>query len=358
MSIRELISKAVSGGHLTEAESAAAMEEIMTGRATPAQIAAYLIALRMKGETAGEITGAARALRRSATRVGHSQPLVADTCGTGGGRIKTFNISTTAAFVVAGAGVPVAKHGNRSLTTQSGSADVLEALGVNLDQTPEQVGQALDRVGMGFLFAPALHLAMKHAAGPRREMGIDTIFNCLGPLINPAEPEAQVIGVYREDLVDKVAYALARLGTRGALVVHGDGGMDEMSLSGPTQVAEVRNGKVRRYEVRPETVGLTPAPAETLLGGAPADNAAILLAVLRGEPGPARDVVCLNAGAALYAADAVGSLRDGVSVAQESIDTGRALAKLDALRLFTRSQVAAGGRDVDPGQGQAAAGSR
>ena len=351
MSIRELMAKAAAGQDLNEFESARAMEEIMTGQATPSQIAAYLIALRVKGETPEEIAGAALVLREKATPVPHSLPLVVDTCGTGGGRTKTFNISTAAAFVVAGTGVPVAKHGNRSFTTQCGSADVLEALGVNLDLTPERVGEALELLGIGFLFAPALHVAMKYAAVPRRELGIDTIFNCLGPLANPARPQVQVIGVFREDLVGKVAVALARLGTRTGLVVHGDGGMDEMALSGPTQVAEVRDGHIRRYEVRPEDVGLTPAPAEALAGGTPEHNAGILQGVLRGDPGPARDVVCLNAGAALYAAGTAGSIREGVRLAQGSIDSGRALAKLDALRLFTRAGALAG---TDGAGGEAA----
>ncbi|MGE5591427.1 MAG: anthranilate phosphoribosyltransferase [Bacillota bacterium] len=355
MDIRELMAKAAAGKDLTEFESARAMEEIMTGQATPSQIAAYLIALRMKGETPEEIAGAARVMREKAVPVPHSLPLVVDTCGTGGGRTKTFNISTAAAFVVAGAGVPVAKHGNRSFTTQCGSADVLEALGVNLDLTPERVGEALELLGIGFLFAPALHVAMKYAAVPRRELGIDTIFNCLGPLANPARPQVQVIGVFREDLVGKVAAAMARLGTRTTLVVHGDGGLDELSLSGPSQVAEVRDGHIRRYEVRPEDVGLTPAPAEALAGATPEHNAAIVQGVLRGETGPARDVVCMNAGAALYAAGTAASIREGVRLAQESIDSGRAQARLDALRLFTHAASASaagaeGGESTGPAE--------
>lgn len=349
MNIRELMAKAASGQDLTEFESAQAMEEIMTGQATPSQIAAYLIALRMKGETPEEIAGAARVMREKAVPVPHNLPLVIDTCGTGGGRTKTFNISTAAAFVVAGAGVPVAKHGNRSFTTQCGSADVLEALGVNLDLTPERVGEALNTVGIGFLFAPALHVAMKYAAVPRRELGIDTLFNSLGPLANPARPQVQVIGVFREDLVGKVAVAMGRLGTRTTLVVHGHGGMDEMSLSGPTQVAEIRSGHIRRYEVRPEDAGLAPAPPEALAGATPEYNAGIVLSVLRGDAGPARDVVCLNAGAALYAAGSAGSIRDGVRLAQESIDSGRALAKLDALRIFTHAG-STGGTDSTVGE--------
>ncbi|MHB9145408.1 MAG: anthranilate phosphoribosyltransferase [Symbiobacteriia bacterium] len=343
MSIKELIREVAGGRQLTEAEATQAMEEIMSGQATSAQTAAFLIALRMRGETADEITGAARVLRQKVTPVRTRHPLVADTCGTGGGQVKTFNISTAAAFVTAGAGVPVAKHGNRSFTTQCGSADVLEALGVNLDQTPEQVGQALDEVGVGFLFAPTLHLAMKHAMGPRRELGIDTIFNSLGPLANPAGAQAQIIGVYREDLVEKVAGAALRLGTQAVLVVHGDGGMDEIALSGPTTIAEVRHGSIRRYTVRPEDVGLVPAPAAALRGGLPVENAQILLAVLRGERGPARDVVAFNAGAALYAAGAAATLAVGVRQAEESIDSGRALEKLEALRRFTAASHAAAG---------------
>lgn len=337
--MKKYIAKAVERRDLSEAESAEAMELIMSGEATPAQTAGYIVALKVKGETPGEIAGAARVMRAKATRVPHGRPLVADTCGTGGGRTKTFNISTAAAFVVAGAGLPVAKHGNRSFTTQCGSADVLEALGVEIQQTPAQVAAAIDRIGIGFLFAPALHGAMKHAAPVRRELGTDTIFNCLGPLSNPAGAQAQVIGVYRPELVPKLAEALARLGCYGALVVHGEGGLDELSIAGPSLVAEVRGGRVRRYEVQPEDAGLPRGDLAELRGGTPEYNAGVITAVLRGERrGPARDVVVLNAGAALYAAGRAGSLAEGARLAGEALDSGRALAMLERLRRFTRSQ--------------------
>lgn len=329
------IHKAIAREHLSEEESAGAMEAIMSGEASPALIAAYLVALKVKGETADEIAGAARVMRAKATPVRHRQPLVADTCGTGGGLTRTFNISTAVAFVVAGAGLPVAKHGNRSFSSQSGSADVLEALGVNIQQSPEQVGEAIDRLGIGFLFAPSLHGAMKHAAPVRRELATDTIFNCLGPLTNPAGARAQVIGVYRADLVDTIARALARLGVAGAFVVHGAGGLDEISIAGPSQVAEVRDGHVRRYEIRPEDAGLPRSDLAAIGGGTPDFNASIVRGVLDGRPGPARDVVLLNAAAALVAAGRADTLADGVRLAADSIDSGAARAKLDALVAFT-----------------------
>ncbi len=335
--MKEFIAKVIEGQHLTAAEAERAMDVIMGGGATDAQIAAFLTALRMKGETAEEITGCARAMRTRATRIPHSQPLVVDTCGTGGDGTGTFNISTTAAFVVAGAGLPVAKHGNRSVSSRAGSADVLEALGVNLDLTPEQVGRCLDEVGIAFLFAPKLHLSMKYAAGPRREMGVRTIFNVLGPLTNPAGAQAQVVGVYDARLVPVVAGALAALGTRRSLVVHGEGGVDEVSLAGPTLVAEAGPEGVRTYTVCPEDLGLERAPLEAIAGGDPAENAAIALAVLRGERGPRRDVVLANAAAALVAGGRAPDLRAGVAVAAEAIDSGRALARLEALRDFSRS---------------------
>lgn len=329
--MKEFIAKVIEGKHLSAQEAERAMGVIMSGGATDAQIAALLTALRMKGETAEEITGCARAMRAHATRVPHHQPLVVDTCGTGGDGAGTFNISTTAAFVVAGAGLPVAKHGNRSVSSRTGSADVLEALGINLDLTPEQVGRCLDEVGIGFLFAPKLHLSMKYAIGPRREMGVRTIFNLLGPLTNPAGAQAQVVGVYDARLAPVVAGALAALGTRRSLVVHGDGGLDEIALSGPSLVAEAGPEGVRTYTVCPEDLGLERAPLAALAGGDPAENAALTRAVLAGERGPRRDVVLANAAAALVAGGAAADLRAGAAVAAESIDSGRALAKLEAL---------------------------
>lgn len=333
--IKTLISRVIDGVDLSEAEAREAMELIMDGGATPAQIAALVTALRMKGETVEEITGCATAMRARATRVKTRHRLVVDTCGTGGDGSSTFNISTTAAFVVAGAGVTVAKHGNRSVSSRSGSADVLEALGIRLDLTPEQVGRCLDEVGIGFLFAPSLHEAMKHAAVPRREIGIRTIFNLLGPLTNPAGAQAQVVGVFRPELTEKLAGVLRNLGTEHALVVHG-GGLDEITLFGPTRISEVVSGEIRTYEVEPEQLGLRSAPREALQGGEPVDNALITMVVLQGAGGPRRDVTLANAGAALVAAGAARNLVTGVRMAADSIDSGRALAKLVGLQNMTR----------------------
>ncbi len=339
--IKDCIGKVIDGLDLSEAEAFGAMAEIMDGQATPAQIAALLIGLRVKGETVDEITGAARVMRARATRIETRHGMVADTCGTGGDHSRTFNISTAAAFVAAGAGLPVAKHGNRSVSSRCGSADVLEALGVNLDLAPAEVGGAIDRVGIGFLFAPALHGAMKHAVGPRREIGVRTIFNVLGPLTNPAGAQAQVIGVYARDLTIKLAGVMAKLGTSGALVVHGEGGIDELSIAGPTLVAEVRGSElqgseVRSYYVTPEDCGLKRADLDRIQGGDPAENAAIIRAVLGGCPGPSRDVVCLNAGAVIYAAGLAESIGDGAALAAVAIDSGRAAGKLEQLVEYTQ----------------------
>ncbi len=331
--LKPFLARVVERRHLSAAEAQEAMSVIMEGRATQAQIGAFLTALRMKGETPEEITGCARAMRAHATLVPHHRELVVDTCGTGGDATGTFNISTAAAFVVAGAGVPVAKHGNRSVSSRAGSADVLEALGLNLDLTAAEMGECLDRVGIAFLFAPRLHLSMKHAAGPRREMGIRTIFNILGPLTNPAGAQAQVVGVYAPELTEVVARALHQLGTRRAMVVHGAGGVDEISLAGPTAVSEAGPGGVHSYTIFPEDLGLPRAPLGALAGGDPAANAELVLAVLGGrERGPRRDVVLANAAAALVVAGAAPNLRAGVNLAEEAVDSGRALAKLEELR--------------------------
>lgn len=339
--MRDLIAQVVDGHDLTEEQSAAAMEHLMSGTASPVQAAAFLVALRLKGETVGEITGAARVMREKATRVPHRQSLVVDTCGTGGDRSGTFNISTTSAFVVAGAGVPVAKHGNRAASSQTGSADVLEALGIHLGLRPEQVGQCIDQVGIGFLFAPALHSAMRHVAPVRREMGVRTIFNVLGPLTNPAGAGAQVVGVFRPELTDPLAQVLGNLGVSRAMVVHGLDGLDELSISGPTRVSQYRDGAVRTYEITPEEAGLARAPRAALQGGAPEENARITAAVLSGESGPARDVVLLNAGAALLAAGQAGDLQAGVTLAARSIDSGAAMAALAGLRNLSQALAAA-----------------
>ncbi len=335
--IKTAIDKVVRGQDLTEEEAAALMEEIMSGQATDAQIAAFITALRIKGETVDEITGFARVMRQKATPVQTVHPLVLDTCGTGGDGSQTFNVSTTAAFVAAAAGIPVAKHGNRSVSSRSGSADVLEALGVKINLTPEQVGACLDRVGIGFLFAPALHGAMKHAIGPRREIGIRTVFNILGPLTNPAGAQCQVLGVYDPDLTEVLAGVLANLGTRTAFVVHGAGNLDEVSILGLTKVSAVENGQVDTYYLDPGEYGFTYAGIEQLLGGTAEENAAITRNILAGEKGPRRDIVLLNAALALLAAGSVNTMTEGLQQAAIMIDTGAAARKLDELIKFSRS---------------------
>lgn len=331
--IREAIARIVDGASLTAEEAAAVMGEIMDGQATPAQIGALITALRMKGETPEEIAGFAVAMRQRAHRIEPQVPTFVDVVGTGGDRSGTFNISTVAAFVVAGAGVPVAKHNNRAVSSRCGSADLLEALGVPADVEPERARRAIEEVGIGFLFAPRFHPAMRHAAGPRREVGIRTVFNVLGPLTNPAGARHQVVGVYHASLVEPVARVLQTLGTRHAFVVHGDG-MDELAPSGPSYVAEVREGQVRTFELQPEDAGLPRHPAQAVRGGEASQNARLALSVLRGERGAHRDVVLLNAAAALVAAGTCSDLRQGAERAAESIDRGAALGKLEQLRHF------------------------
>ncbi|MFQ5613314.1 MAG: anthranilate phosphoribosyltransferase [Anaerolineae bacterium] len=336
------ITQAMSGQDLTDHEAEAAMLQIMEGSATPAQIAGYLIALRLKGETVAEIAGSARAMRRQALPVRpRRRDIIVDTCGTGGDGAGTFNISTTAAFVVAGTGQPVAKHGNRSISSNCGSADVLEALGVSLELTPQQVARAVDEVGIGFLFAPKLHPAMKHAIGPRRELGVRTIFNILGPLTNPAGVRSQVIGVYDPELTEPLAQVLASLGSHGAFVVHGHGGLDELSTTGPNRVSVLREGQVSNMTLDPAGLGFKPAQAGDLAGGSVAENARITRGILAGTAnGRRRDVVVLNAAAALVAAGKADTLLAGVEMAGESIDSGSALAALE--RLVEYTQTAAG----------------
>lgn len=337
MDIRQAIAKVVLRQDLAEDEMVAVMNEIMGGEATAAQIGAFITALRMKGETVAEITGAVRVMREKATPIvtgvdlAHGGVLV-DTCGTGGDSSGTFNVSTTSAFVVAGAGVTVAKHGNRSVSSHCGSADVLEAAGVALNLTPEQIGRCVQEVGIGFLFAPALHGAMKHAIGPRREIGIRTIFNILGPLTNPAGANVQVLGVFAAELTEPLAEVLGRLGSRRALVVHGEGNLDELTVTGATRISELDQGKMRTYSITPEELGLPRAVLTDLKGGADSkESAAQMRAILSGEQGPRRHMVLLNSGAALMAAGVAADLRAGVGLAAEVIDSGRALAKLDQL---------------------------
>jgi anthranilate phosphoribosyltransferase len=339
--IRNAIAKVVGHVDLSEPEMIGVMEEIMSGAATPAQIGAFITALRLKGETVAEITGAARVMREKATRINAAAAgeTLVDTCGTGGDASGTFNVSTTAAFVVAGAGLPVAKHGNRSISSHCGSADVLEALGVDLGLAPERIGRCIVEVGIGFMFAPALHGAMKHAIGPRREIGIRTIFNVLGPLTNPAGANVQVVGVYESSLVEKLALVLGQLGSRRALVVCGEGGLDEITVTGETLVAEWAEGRVRTYTIRPEEVGLARAALEEIKGGVtPAEAAGQLRAILAGEQGPRLDMVLLNAGAALMVAGRVADLAAGVELAREVVLSGAALAKMEALVAFCRQQ--------------------
>jgi anthranilate phosphoribosyltransferase len=339
--IREAIHQLLEGQSLTALQAEGVMDQVMAGEATPAQIAGFLVALRVKGETVDEITGCARAMRRAAVRVPRRRPYVIDTCGTGGDYAGTFNISTATAFVVAGAGLGVAKHGNRSVSSRSGSADVLEALGVSLELTPDQVGQAVDEVGIGFLFAPKLHPAMRYAIGPRRELGVRTVFNVLGPLTNPAGAEAQLLGVYDPALTEAMAQVLRDLGSRAACVVHGHGGLDELTTTGPNQISYfgigVTNGQLITETLQPQRLGFRPAEPAELQGGDPARNAAILSEVLGGvDRGPRRDVVLLNAAAALWVGGAVPDLPAGVSLAAETIDSGAALGSLEGLRAFSQ----------------------
>ncbi len=324
---------------LSERQANAAMLEILRGESTSALTAAFLVALRMKGETAGEVTGFARAMRASATHVRprNTPPdRLVDTCGTGGDGGGTFNVSTAAAFVVAGAGLAVAKHGNRSISSRCGSADVLEALGVNVKLDAGQSARAIDETGIGFLFAPSMHPAMRHAGPIRRELGMRTVFNMLGPLTNPAAAAIQVIGVYEDRIVPLAAQALARLGSKCALVVHGSDGMDEITLTGTTRFAHVHAGGLRHGTLGPADFDLPPASADALAGGGPEKNSAILRAVLSGEKGPARDIVIINAGAALRVAGTAGSWAEGAALAAKSIDSGAAAAKLASLVAFSQ----------------------
>ncbi len=331
MNVRECIAKVASGQDLTRDEAAAAMTAIMSGEATQAQMGAFLASLRLKGERIDEITGFAATMRAFAVRVPARRTPLVDTCGTGGDHSGTFNISTTVAFVVAGAGIGVAKHGNRSATSKCGSADVLEALGVNISASPELVGRCIDEAGIGFLFARNLHGAMKHVAPVRAELGMPTVFNVLGPLTNPAGAQGQMMGVFRADLVEPLAHVLLALGTEHAFVVAGSDGLDELTLSGVSRVAEASAGKVTTYELSPERFGLAEASRETLLGGDAGTNAAMLRGVLTGEPGPRRDIVMMNAAPAIVAGRLASTLEEAFERAKESIDSGAALDKLEQL---------------------------
>jgi anthranilate phosphoribosyltransferase len=333
MMIADAIKKVTEGQNLSGQEAHAAMTEIMEGQATPVQIAGFLVALRMKGETVEEITEFARVMREHAVPVKPTRRPLVDTCGTGGDKIKTFNVSTAAAFVAAGAGVAIAKHGNRSVTSKCGSADVLEALGVRIDLSPEECARSIDEVGLGFMFAPAYHPAMKHAGPVRRELAVRTVFNMLGPLTNPAAAEGQVLGVYDPALTEIHATALRELGSKRALVVHGTGGLDEFSTFGETRISELRAGTITTYEIRPEDFRLARLPGEAaVLGSSPEINAKAILRMLEGETGPVRDIVVLNAAAAIVVGGLSESLADALPLAQESLDSGAAKRKLEQLQ--------------------------
>lgn len=332
--IRDAINKLIHRSNLSAQESELAMDDIMSGRATPAQIGAFLAALRMKKETSDEIASFASVMRNKSVRIS-PKGFIVDTCGTGGDNSSTFNISTAAAIVAAGSKIKIAKHGNRSVSSQCGSADVLEELGVNISLEPAEVKACIEDIGIGFMFAPIFHKAMKHAIGPRRELGIRTVFNLLGPLTNPAGAKAQVVGVYEPDLTETVAEVLGRLGVEHALAVHGQG-LDEITLSGTTKISEYKDSRVLTYTISPEDFGLKQRNAEDYLGGPPKVSAMRLMEVLTGkDKGPRRDIVVINAAAAIYAGRGAESLKAAVANASESIDSGAAKDKLDELRAWT-----------------------
>ncbi|MHB8835311.1 MAG: bifunctional anthranilate synthase component II/anthranilate phosphoribosyltransferase [Candidatus Methylomirabilia bacterium] len=341
MRVKEGIDQVISGKSLTQKEAEEMMRLIMDGEATPSQISAFLTGLRLKGETVDEITGFARAMRRKVTKIAAPKGMLVDTCGTGGDKSRSFNVSTAAAFVAAGAGVRVAKHGNRSVSSQCGSADVLAAAGVNIMAPVPLVEKALADNGIAFLFAPLFHPAMKHALGPRREIGIRTVFNILGPLSNPAGAQAQVIGVYDADLTETMARVLGELGSKAAWVVHGLDGLDEITLTAKTKVSALKDGRVETFYIDPVALGLVPCESKDLLGGTAAENAATLRAVLGGAKGPIRDVVLLNAAAVLVAAGVAKDLKEGLAKAAKSVDSQAALKKLDGLVRMTTGKAKA-----------------
>jgi anthranilate phosphoribosyltransferase len=337
--LKRFISKVAEGIDLNETESLEAMDVIMEGKASPSQIASFLTALRVRGETTQEITGFAKAMRAKAIQIrAKDVDSVIDTCGTGGDGKGTFNISTAVAFVAAGSGCTVAKHHNRSVSSQCGSADVLEALRIDPALPPERAEACLQEFGLAFLFAPTFHPATRHAAVPRKEIGIRTVFNLLGPLTNPAGATVHLSGIYRENLTQPMAQVLKNLGSKVAFVVHGEDHCDEISITGKTTVSHLKDGVIESYQIEPEMVGLKRAPLKAIQGGTPDKNAHILLQILRGEPGPSRDVVLLNAAAVFVAAKKVSNLRDGVEIARESIDSGKAMKKLKELRRFSKGE--------------------
>jgi anthranilate phosphoribosyltransferase len=331
MDMQSAIKAVTEYKNLSSDDMASVMRLIMTGEATPAQVGGFLVGLRMKGETVEEVAAAASVMRELSTRVEVDKEHLVDTCGTGGDASGSFNISTASAFVVAAAGGKVAKHGNRSVSSKSGSADVLEAAGVNLELSPEQVARCVNDIGVGFMFAPLHHSAMKHAIGPRREMAVRTIFNVLGPLTNPAGAPNQVLGVFSNDWVEPLARVLKQLGSNHVLVVHADDGLDEISIGSETHVAELKDDEIATYTVQPEDFGMQRADLSTIRAEDAEHSLAIIRSVLANEQGPAKDIVCLNAGAAIYAAGLVSSLAEGVGRAQEVIASGEAAAKLEQL---------------------------
>jgi anthranilate phosphoribosyltransferase len=335
MDMQAAIRAVTTGRNLTASEMERVMHLMMTGAATPAQIGAFLIGLRMKGETVEEIVAAARVMRSLVRRVDIEPEYLVDTCGTGGDAVGSFNISTAGALVAAATGCKVAKHGNRSVSSRSGSADVLEAAGVRLNLTPQQIAGCIRALGVGFLFAPEYHAAMKHAIGPRREIGVCTLFNLLGPLTNPAGVRNQLIGVFSQDWVEPLAQVLKRLGSRHVLVVHAEDGMDEISISAPTWIAELKDGEVQSLRVTPEQFGLARADISALKVDSPQQSLALIRSVLNNTPGPARDVVALNAGAAIYVAGRAVTLKQGVEQALDTLARGQARSTLEALIEYT-----------------------
>jgi anthranilate phosphoribosyltransferase len=347
MHITEGIIRVISGQHLTRTEAESLMTEIMTGQATDAQIASFLTALRMKCETVEELIGFAKVIREKASPVcpidrvgaafsGTDRDMLVDTCGTGGDATGTFNISTATAFVVAGAGIRVAKHGNRSVSSLCGSADVVEALGIRIDLAAESVARCIDEVGIGFLYAPLLHDAMRYVVLARREMKIRTVFNLLGPICNPARATAQVLGVYNEELTEIMAQVLCELGTEHALVVHGADGLDEITITGESKISEVKDGMVRTYYVAPEDFGIMRAPISAIQGGDAGQNAEMIRGILSDSDGPCKDVVLLNAAAGLVVGGKASGLRNGIELARESIRSGKAMICLNKLAAFTQ----------------------
>ena len=333
---RDHLSAMIAGDNLNQSEMHQMMNTILSGEVTDAQIGAFMAALAAKGETFAELAGAAQAMRKKALRIQTTASTVVDTCGTGGDGTHSFNISTTTAFVVAGCGVTVAKHGNRSVSSRCGSADLLENLGVRLETEPEIVEEAITAIGIGFLFAPLYHSAMRHAAGPRKEIGLRSIFNMLGPLTNPAGANCQLLGVYAPELTEMFADALKLLGSKRAIVVHGHDGLDEISVCAPTRVSELKDGRIGTFDLLPEQFFGEPADPASMLGGDPAENADITRRILSGEKGPRRNVVVLNAAAALVAADQAANFQEGIKQAEAAIDTGAATGKLEQLVEYTR----------------------